>query len=224
MDKYQKREEFYKKHPEIDIKRIANMKRALRSSQERKEMSLAIKKKWRNEEYSKKSRKSAKLRYILNPSLREKMSIAMKKVFQEHPNLKKELRKNFFNWLKKNPESFMNSRGNPNLLDVKTLKQEYVRSTYEAKVADFLFINKIKYEYEAKVLIFKKEKGWAIPDFYLKKSKTYIEVLGGYPGSRTKTIWKRKVYHKYKIKCIFLTPALILNLDKSLMKGILEKT
>ncbi|MFH1500866.1 MAG: hypothetical protein ABIE22_02870 [archaeon] len=227
----EKRKKFYKKHPEVEARRIANIRKTCRSKKERKEMSAIMKKVYKGKntqkqmyidhpELRKKLSKIKKLQYASNPEYRKKTSLAMKKVFREHPDIKKQFKKNFYKWLSTHPESFMNSKGNPNPLDTKTLRGDFVRSTYEAKVADTLFMNKIKYEYETRPLKFEKEGKFAVPDFYLQKYKLYIEVLGGYPGSEVKKRWKKKIYKKYKIKCIFLTPKNILNLNKNLLQKL----
>lgn len=216
--------EFFKKHPDLEKRRIENMKKALRSKEARLKHSLVMKRYYKEHpNQAKKISKSLKISYAKNPELRLKISIAMKKVFKEHPNLKAEFRKNFLDYLRKNPkvlENLSKTKGNPNPLDVKTLREDYVRSRYESAVADCLFVNRIKYEYEKRVLIFRKELRWAIPDFYLPEYKLYIEVFGGYPGSQAKTRWKKKIYKKYRIKFIGLHKRDILNLDKNLLKKL----
>jgi hypothetical protein len=186
----------------------------------KRKVSSGMKKKWKDKEYRKKVVSSIKNKYKTDYSYREKISIAMKKVFKDHPNLAVNLRKNFINYLRKNPKvcmNILNGKGNPNKPDVKCLDKRYVRSIMEKKVGDFLFLNKIKYKYESKLIIFKKELKWAVPDFYLPYFSCYIEVCGDYPGSMTKVRWKKKMYKKHGLKCIFLTSQKMINLKKYLL-------
>ena len=175
---------------------------------------------WKTESYRKKMSKAIKLKYATDYDYREKISIAMKKVFKDHPNLAVNLRRNFINYLRKNPKvcmNILNGKGNPNKPDVKCMGGGYVRSIMEKKVADFLFLNKIRYKYESKLIICKKELKWAVPDFYLSKFNCHIEVCGDYPGSMAKVRWKKKIYGRNGIKCIFLGKGQMINLKKNVL-------
>lgn len=55
---------------------------------------------------------------------------------------------------------------------IKTLKGEYVRSVDEKYIADFLYLQEIKYEYEKK---YPQSEEWYFPDFYLPDYDVYLE-------------------------------------------------
>jgi hypothetical protein len=220
--------------PEALKKLIEAMKKSHATPEYRKRMSLKMKSFYsKHPEFRKKLSSIRKLLYLQKPEYRKKTSLAMKRVFIEHPNLKKEFKENFHKFLQANPEflkKLETSKGNPNIADVKTLKGGKVRSSYEKKVADTLFMNKINYDYEARVLIFKKEVKWAIPDFWLPDYNMLIEVFGEYEGSkkiaaevRAKTRWKKMIYAKYGIPLIALTPSAILDLKANLLDKLKVK-
>lgn len=101
--------------------------------------------------------------------------------------------------------------------DIRTLKGERVKSYEEMEIANFLFINHIKYEYERKYEFNTANKGHSqyVPDFYLPDYKIYIEhfgidrqgnVPGFFEGKNGKTAkqiynegiaWKRDIHKKY---------------------------
>ena len=87
--------------------------------------------------------------------------------------------------------SYYNSRGDKFL------------STWEEKVADFLFESQIKYHSNIRLSF--KNKNYS-PDFYLPESKTFIEVFGmsNVKGYREKMEEKIEWYKNNKIKCLFL--------------------
>lgn len=87
--------------------------------------------------------------------------------------------------------SYYNSRGDKFL------------STWEEKVADFLFENQIKYHSNIRLSF--KNKNYS-PDFYLPESKTFIEVFGmsNVKGYKEKMEEKIRWYNSHKIKCLFL--------------------
>lgn len=64
--------------------------------------------------------------------------------------------------------------------DIRTLKGERVKSFEEMEIANFLFINGIKYEYERKYEKDTRNKNYSqyMPDFYLPDHKIYIEHFG----------------------------------------------
>ena len=174
-------------------------------------------------------------RYYLNPLARKKMSELKKKQYQERPELIAEIDRKITAWWKEHPhvrkersvavkrffmknpskfKKFLKYGKNPSALYFKTKQKFLVRSRGEQKIADFLFENKIKSLYEGKTLIFEKEGQICVPDFYLPKFKIYIEFYGGHPKSWKKKVMKNKLYKKYKIPCIFITPAELRDLGK----------
>ena len=184
-----------------------------------------------------KIRKSA-LKYYSNPAVIKKFSNRWKKYWQKHPesiqkidramtkwwkdhsHIRKEKSIEMKNFFMKNPDKFrkfLKYGDNPASPRFRTKQKFLVRSRGEQKIADFLFFHKIKSEYEGKTLIFKKEGQICTPDFYLPSRKVYIEFYGGYPKAWKKKIMKNKLYRKYKIPCIFITPAELRDLGKNLV-------
>ena len=92
-----------------------------------------------------------------------------------------------------------------------TLRGELVKSIGEKKIADFLYVNLVKYEYDKEINLGNKV---LRPDFYLPTFDTYIEYFGLYyvnDGAlrrqyRKQAAWKTEMYSLYKIKCISLFP------------------
>ena len=76
-------------------------------------------------------------------------------------------------------------------------------STWEEKVADYLYLNNIKYY--SNVRIHYNDKNYS-PDFYLPKSRTFIEVFGMSNVESYKLRMNEKIqfYNDNKIKCLFL--------------------
>jgi hypothetical protein len=174
-------------------------------------------------------------------STREKISISVKKYWQEHPEFIKRIDREMTEWWHEHPNirkerseyikklfmkhpdkfsKFLEYGKNPNTSHLKTKQGFIVRSKGEQQIANFLFDNKIRSQYESKTLIFKKEGMICIPDFYLPKFKIYIEFYGGFPKAWKKKVMKNRLYKKYKIPCIFITPAELRNLDYSLIKQL----
>ncbi len=67
-------------------------------------------------------------------------------------------------------------------------KSHWVRSTWERKVADWLFSHGVNYEYEPERFVFNKNYSY-LPDFYIPSLDLYIEVKG-YMSS------KNQIQHK----------------------------
>jgi len=126
----------------------------------------------------------------------------------------------------KHPEKFKNfMKGGRNLLTphIKTKSGFLVRSHGEQAIANFLHDNKILSSYESKSLIFKSEGQICVPDFWLPKYKTYIEFYGGHPLAWKKKVLKNKLYKKYNIPCIFITPAELRDLRYYLKEELRRK-
>ena len=98
-----------------------------------------------------------------------------------------------------------------------TLKKEHVKSNEELVIANYLFVNGIKYEYERpyEVNTSTPDKRQYMPDFYLPDYGIYLEHYGvdrngdavQYSGKKralykSQMIWKRATHVKYKTKCI----------------------
>jgi hypothetical protein len=116
----------------------------------------------------------------------------------------------------KNPEKFkkfIKGGKNSSALHLKTKQGFLVRSHGEQTIANFLYDSKVPSQYESKTLIFKDEGQICIPDFYLPKYKIYIEFYGGFPAAWKKKVLKNRLYKKYSIPCIFITPGKLRNLE-----------
>ena len=78
-----------------------------------------------------------------------------------------------------------------------------VRSKYEKKCADFLFENKIEFQYEPLILLAGKQYR---PDFYLPALNLFIEICGynHMPFYVDRTSFKKQLYEKHNLKAIFI--------------------
>jgi hypothetical protein len=181
---------------------------------------------WRASSFRKKISSSLKRYYKENPKAIQKIDRVVTKWWKEHPNLRKEkgeaVRKIFID----NPErlkQFLKYGKNPSKPHLKTKQGFLVRSKGEQKIADFLYENKITSLYESRTLIFKKEGQICVPDFYLPSDKIYIEYYGGFPKSWKKKVMKNKLYKKYKIPCVFITPRELRDLGYYLVGELRKK-
>jgi len=234
----EKKIKFLRKNPLWKIEKSRQMKRFCSENPEfmRKAQKISISYMRRHPEILRRRRKSIRKAYK-NPELRKKMSriinakykanpeiarLIDKKVtawWREHPNIRKERSKELKEFFIEHPEEFkkkfMNGKNNPFKQHIKTRQGFKVRSEGEKKIADFLFNKGIKCRYESETLILD---GWVcVPDFYLRDYDVYIEFYGGFPGSRQKKVLKNRLYAKYSVACIFITPAELKNLDKEIL-------
>jgi hypothetical protein len=94
----------------------------------------------------------------------------------------------------------------------------YVRSLSEKIIADWLYDNNIRFEYEAMLLFFKNDKQYYC-DFYLKDLNTYIEFWGRNEKSYIKhKKEKEELYeqNKTRYKLISINPEHMKNIDDAL--------
>jgi hypothetical protein len=206
----------------------------------KKKVSRLMKKRYSNPLARKKISKSLK-KYFSNPRAKEKASKIRKKYYQEHPEFIKKMDRAVTNWWREHPnikkekseyvkkffiehpekfKKFMKNGKNSSVLHLKTKQGFLVRSRGEQKIANFLFDNNIKFSYEKEVLKFEKEGQICVPDFYLPKYKTYIEFYGGHPKAWKKKVLKNRLYKKYRIPCIFITPAELRDLNNYLIEEL----
>ena len=85
----------------------------------------------------------------------------------------------------------------------------------EQQVARFLHKHKINTSYESEVLNLDGQ--ICVPDFFLTDYEVYIEYYGGFPGSWKKKVIKNKLYRKYSVPVIAVTPAELKNLDAAIL-------
>lgn len=78
-----------------------------------------------------------------------------------------------------------------------------VRSRYEKTCADYLFENKIVFQYEPLLLLGGRQ---FRPDFYLPEHNLFIEICGynHMPFYRDRVAEKRRVYERHKLNVIFI--------------------
>jgi len=154
---------------------------------------------------------------FLNEDIRKKIDKAVTLYYREHKEARKERAERVTSYFKKNPkafEKFLKAGKNPLKKHLKTKSGFLVRSKGEKAIADWLFSHNIKAYYESQTLFL--EGYLCTPDFWLPKQKTYIEFYGGYPGSWKKKVIKNKLYKKYEIPVISITPSELEDLDKEL--------
>lgn len=78
-----------------------------------------------------------------------------------------------------------------------------VRSQYEKRCADYLFRNKIEFQYEPLMLLGGRQ---FRPDFFLPEYNLFLEICGydHMPFYRDRTAHKRRLYHKQGLRSVFL--------------------
>lgn len=187
---------------------------------ERFKISKSLRKFW-----TPKAREFASLRkkmiYKERPEIREKIDIGMTFWWSEHPTVKPIYALRAILQLLADPEhyrKFLAGGKNPEERRIPTLFGFLVRSIGEKEIAEFLHFYHVKTEYETITFYLD---GWlCTPDFFLPDYKIFIEYYGGFPGSRKKKIIKNKLYKKYGIPCIFITPSELKNLDYFLLAEI----
>ncbi|MEM3405793.1 MAG: hypothetical protein QW117_02355 [Candidatus Pacearchaeota archaeon] len=211
-------QEILKKNKELNEKRILAIKEAYKNKLYKLKLSKAQKARFRKKQEREKISRSLKIYHEKHPD-------AIEQVYKEHPNLREEARKRFIDWIKKNRNALKYIRkgeGNKLNLSYITKNKERVRSTYEVIVANYLKENNIRYEYEAKMLVFpdyeKLKIVFAIPDFFIPDYNAIIEVYGQYPGARAKTIKKNNAYRYYKIPFLGITPSNINRIESIIPK------
>ncbi|MBI5148149.1 hypothetical protein HZA33_00540 [Candidatus Pacearchaeota archaeon] len=171
-------------------------------------------------EISKKLSIAGKLRFKKNEE-RRKLSKTVTQFWQAHPELREKWRKRFFDYYAKNPEAkkkLLENQQNPFRRIIKTKSGYMVRTKGEQAIANKLSEAKINFWYEAEPILL--EEQICIPDFWLSDFKIFIEYYGGYPKAWKKKVIKNKLYAKYSIPCIFITPAELLDLDYYLIREI----
>jgi len=216
-------------NPSARKKLSAALKKRYSNPLARKKMSLSLKKYFSNPEARLKMSRIRKKyfkehpEFSKNPNFIRKIDRAVTKWWKEHPHIKKERSIKIKNLFIKNPEKFekfMKYGSNNKKPHLKTKSGFLVRSHGEQKIANFLFEKKIKSSYEKQTLIFEKEGQICVPDFWLPKFKMYIEFYGGHPKAWKKKVMKNKLYKKYKIPCIFITPAELRDLEYYLKREL----
>ncbi len=201
------------------------MKRRGRKQTEitRKRISLSLKRYFSNPKARRRASRIKKEYYEKHPEFLKKMDRAVTKWWREHPNIKKEMSIKAKKLFAEHPEKFkrfLKYGTNSNHLHLRTKQKFVVRSKGEQTIANFLYTNKIQSSYEEKPLFFLKEGQICVPDFYLPASKMYIEFYGGHPRAWKKKVMKNKLYKKHKIRCIFITPAELRDLNYYLIEEL----
>ena len=78
-----------------------------------------------------------------------------------------------------------------------TLKGHYVRSTWEKKVCDWLYLHNVEYEYECRIFELKDDDGefTYIPDLYIPEIDSYWEIKGRWQGNDIRKVTAFKKLH-----------------------------
>lgn len=166
-----------------------------------RKMSESMKERWKNPKFRHLVDKKCTEFWQNHPNLKKQYSIKFKRYYRAHPDALKAL----LSYGKKSAEHYL-----------KTKQKFKVKSRGEKTIADFLWLKKVLCLYESLPLMFKET--ICIPDFYLPTFNLFIEFYGGHPRAWKKKVKKNKLYKKYKIPCIFITPAELNNLDYYLLK------
>ncbi|MBI5148913.1 hypothetical protein HZA33_04510 [Candidatus Pacearchaeota archaeon] len=182
-----------------------------RNKANRKKLSLIISRLYaRKPEIKRLIAKKLEERYKNHPYLRKEESKRKQLYYETHP----EARKNLLSYWK-NPER-----------QVKAMNNLIVKSEGERVIANMLYKNKIKPNYESIELNFNEMD--PIPDFYpqgnyegKKISNIFIEFYGGHPKSWKRKVEKNKLYQKYKIPVIAITPREVEEIERGNVKPIL---
>ncbi|MFH0831825.1 MAG: hypothetical protein V1886_03095 [archaeon] len=226
-----------RRNREMELKRRGRIKKTLNSpecqaklgkaqharfkkAEERKKISKSLHEFWTPEEKERASLLK-KMIYKEKPEIREKIDLGVTFWWHEHADVKPIYALRAILQLLADPEhyrKFLAGGTNPEERKIATLFGFLVRSIGEKEIAEFLHFHHVKTEYETITFYLD---GWlCTPDFWLPKYKIFIEFYGGFPGSRKKKIIKNRIYKKYGIPCIFITPSELRNLDYSLLSEI----
>ncbi len=149
-----------------------------------------------------------KKKQYVKTDLEKKIDRTVTKYYREHPLMRRKQAQKAMDYFKRNPRAFhrfLEAGKNPLRKHIKTKPGFLVRSKGEKRIADFLFDNGIKAEYECKTFFLGGY--FCTPDFYLVKKKVYIEFYGGYPGSWKKKVIKNRLYPKFGIPVVSITPS-----------------
>lgn len=166
---------------------------------------------------------------------RKERSIEVKRYYKEHPEfLKGHIEKLKEMWEDKNYRAEQRAKSaifymlHPENLEIleraskkagrrhlKTKNGVIVRSKGELAIANFLFSNGIKFEYEKHTLYLR----YIVsnPDFYLPEYNVLIEFYGGYPLAWVKKVIKGADYSALNIPVVAITPAELENLNYYLL-------
>ena len=212
------RGEFLKEHgKEYSEKMRKEMKRVfLRHPEYAEKMRKVMERYYRDESPGEKLKREEKMRRAMTIVSRDMIDRKMTEFWRNHPGLRKERSERLKRYFLGHPKALENLMGyskKPIRRHIRTRQGFIVRSKGEKKIADFLFAHGIKSEYEGRVLKFPEMV--CVPDFYLPKYRRYIEFYGGYPGSRNRKVEKNRLYKKYHVRCMFITPSELRDLGKT---------
>jgi len=235
---------YNKEHPETARMHSIFMKKYF-TAEKRRQDSIAVKRYYKNhpetrlrlskakKEYYKKHPElklligKNTLKFFANPLNRKLAAARMNERYRNHPYLKKEISEAKQLYYERHPEALKNllAYGKKALKrHIKTKQKWKVMSLGEKRIADFFFEKKEPAMYEAVELNLPEMD--PVPDFYLKRFNVFVEFYGGHPKAWKSKVKKNKLYKKYKIPVIFITPAELDNLDYYLLKdaGRMSKT
>ncbi len=190
--------EYWSKNPEI-MQRI------------RKTRAETLKK---HPEIAGKISKSLRKRYATNPKIKLLISKRMKERYKNHPRLRKKLSRIKQLYYEQNPEArrHLLEYWNKKERKVRAMHNMVVKSEGERIIANMLYKNNIKPNYEAVELNFPEMD--PVPDFFpqgIWKGKRiasiFLEFYGGHPKSWKTKVEKNILYKKYHVPVMIITPA-----------------
>lgn len=202
---------FWKEHPK-KLKQVMD-----------KTINLWKKDKKKREEINRKISIQGRMRFK-KPEEKLRMRKAVKQYWKNHPNLGDLWRLKmllYYAFHRKARNRLLENSKNPFKVYIKTKQGFKVRSNGEKITANALYKLKEPAEYEKQPLFFPEDS--CIPDFWLPKAKKIIEFYGGYPKAWKKKVLKNRLYKKYKIPVILITPAELLNIEEILKREIRKK-
>ncbi len=227
---------YHKKHPDA-AKTHGRFMRGYWTAGKRKEKSLAMQhmyrkhpekgkrlSKWRIKYYRKHPELKMLIgkntaRFFANPLNRKTASERMNERYKNHPYLRKKLSIEKQRYYEKHPAALRR------LLEygkrackrhLRTKQKWLVMSLGEKRIANFCYDIKEPLLYEAVELNFPEMD--PVPDFVMPRFNVLVEFYGGHYKAWKSKVKKNKLYKKYKIPVIFITPAELDNLNYYLIR------
>ncbi len=152
---------------------------------------------------------------MANPAIRRNIDRKLTELWRNHPYLRKQKSKEVSDYYLKNPialKNLMDYSKKSSKHHIMTKSGYLVMSRGEKIISDFLFDHHVKAEYESRFLKFPEM--MCIPDFYLPRQKVYIEFYGGHPFAWKRKVDKKRIYAKYKIPVVSITPSELRDLNE----------
>ena len=229
--------EYNKKNPEASARHRRFMHDYWSNDKKRKEKSLEMKQMYRENPDKRKRLSEFKIlyykkhpelkiligrntaRFFASAKNRKLAAERMNERYKNHPDLKKEISEAKQLYYEKHPAALRK------LLEygkkackrhLRTKQKWLVMSFGEKRIADFCYDIKEPLLYESVELNFPEMD--PVPDFFMPRLNVLVEFYGGHYKAWKSKVKKNRLYKKYKIPVIFITPAELDNLDYYLIK------